>query len=254
MYAKLFEWRETTTTTPRRYTRCCCCCCCCCKNLLFSVVTSPSSCSNLHVSAASSSLSRSSHTNSSASSFRSFDGGGQVDVFGRAWERHNLDVSRDVSKRRRPFVQEHRKPTFNWMPECLFTRHASTPHVAGDVTVHEVRVRPARFDLRLNIDPRLVVVFFRRRGPSEVQQMTLNDHRISHRRVLLPLVTRLATRCAMTIVVSTPLMLSREEKKDDDDDDAPFLFHSSRWWCSNTSTIERRDNRIVLVLCFRCNK
>ena len=63
MYAKLFEWRETTTTTPRRYTRCCCCCCC--KNLLVSVVTSPSSYSNLHVSAASSSLSQSSHTNSS---------------------------------------------------------------------------------------------------------------------------------------------------------------------------------------------
>lgn len=81
-------------------------------------------------------------------------------MFGRAWERHNLDVSRDVSKRRRPFVQEHRKPTFNWMPECLSTRHASTPHVAGDVCVHEVRVRPARFDLRVNIDPRLV--FFRR--------------------------------------------------------------------------------------------
>ena len=138
-------------------------------------------------------------------------------MFGRAWERHNLDVSRDVSKRRRPFVQEHRKPTFNWMPECLFTRHASTPHVAGDVCVHEVRVRPARFDLRLNIDPRLVVVFFRRRGPSEVQQMTLK--RPSHfprRRVLPSLKFTPSERhdVAATIVVSTPLMLSprREER------------------------------------------
>ena len=138
-------------------------------------------------------------------------------MFGRTWERHNLDVSRDVSKRRRPFVQEHRKPTFNWMPECLSTRHASTPHVAGDVCVHEVRVRPARFDLRLNIDPRLVVVFFRRRGASEVQQMTLKrPSRVPRRRVLPSLKFTPSERhdVAATIVVSTPLMLSprREER------------------------------------------
>ena len=139
-------------------------------------------------------------------------------MFGRAWERHNLDVSRDVSKRRRLFVQEHRKPTFNWMPECFSTRHASTPHVAGDVCVHEVRVRPARFDLRLNIDPRLVVVvFFRRRGPSEVQQMTRKrPSRVPRRRVLPSLKFTPSERhdVTATIVVSTPLMLSprREER------------------------------------------
>ena len=215
MYAKLFEWRETTTTTPRRYTRCCCCCCCCCKNLLVSVVTSPSY-SNLHGSAASSSLSQSSHTNSSFK-FISI----QHDTDTQSCVRSSvgqaqLDVSRHTRKHTHTHQHTH-KHTFTHTHTHTHTRHTSTPHVAGDDCVHEVRVRPARFDLRLNIDPRLVVVFFRRRGPSEVQQMTLK--RPSHfprRRVLPSLKFTPSERhdVAATIVVSTPLMLSprREER------------------------------------------
>ncbi len=183
-------------------------------------------------------------------------------MFGRAWERHNLDVSRDVSKRRRPFVQEHRKPTFNWMPECLSTRHASTPHVAGDVCVHEVRVRPARFDLRINIDPRLVVFFRRRRrrgrggggGASEVQQMTLErPSRVPRRRVLPSLKFTPSERhdVAATIVVSTPLMLSprREERTTT----TTLLFFFIRGVRTPTPTpsrqSRRRNNHRVVFFC-----
>ena len=174
-------------------------------------------------------------------------------MFGRAWERHNLDVSRDVSKRRRPFVQEHRKPTFNWMPECLSTRHASTPHVAGDVCVHKVRVRPARFDLRLNIDPRLVVVFFRRRGgPSEVQQMTLKrPSRVPRRRVLPSLKFTPSERhdVAATIVVSTPLMLSprREERTTTT---TLLFFFILRVGVRTPTPSRRRNNHYRVVVVF----
>ena len=169
-------------------------------------------------------------------------------MFGRAWERHNLDVSRDVSKRRRPFVQEHRKPTFNWMPECLSTRHASTPHVAGDVCVHEVRVRPARFDLRFDIDPRVVVFF--RRGPSEVQQMTLKrPPRVPRGRVLPMLKFAPSERhdVAVAIVVSPPLMLSPriEETPPRSFYDAALLFFFRTPTPTTSRQSRRRDHRFV---------